>query len=118
MTVYNLGIDESVYIHGINNKDGAIKASLVIGKRDDYPGDPKNQKLDCESVKENDRIFFGSETSSTIVFHNVESIERMIKELTCLKNTFKNTLEGKNPECSSKPVPPRKPVYRNPNPGF
>lgn len=81
MNIYHLGINESLLIHGTNDKSDK-KAILVIGKRCDYP-DFLNQ------TEENDKLFFKNENVTKIVYHKIESIDLMIKELQILKDNLK-----------------------------
>lgn len=90
MTTYHqLGINESLYVHGTNDKSDHPIASMAIGKRCDYP-DLDNGS---EKSRKNDSIFFKHKNTSLLVFHTVESIDFMIEELNSLKNNFSGALK-------------------------
>lgn len=85
-TYHQIGINESLYVHGTNAKHDHPIASMAIGKRCDYPDYPD---FNTGSEKSrNDSIFFKHKNTSTLVFHKVESIDLMIEELKVLKHNF------------------------------
>lgn len=82
MNIYHLGINESLMIHGTRVNSGKKIAVLVIGKRCDYPDLLKQ-------TDKNDKLFFANKNVTKIVFHKIESIDLMIKELQILKDNLK-----------------------------